>query len=112
MKEKPTILVVDDEYHNRSLMQDFLTPLGYEVILASDGEQALIKVKEIPPDVILLDIMMPNADGFEVARQLKKREETKTIPIVMLTALMDMDSRIRAFELGAGPMIFSRNPWH
>jgi CheY-like chemotaxis protein len=72
MKEKPTILVVDDEHHNRSLMHDFLTPLGYEVILASDGEQALIRVEEIPPDVILLDIMMPNVDGFEVARELKK----------------------------------------
>jgi putative two-component system response regulator len=101
MKEKPTILVVDDEHHNRSLMHDFLTPLGYEVILASDGEEALIRVEEIPPDVILLDIMMPNVDGFEVARELKKREGTKTIPIVMLTALMDMESRIKAFELGA-----------
>ena len=51
MKAKPTILVVDDEHHNRSLMYDFLTPLGYEVILAADGDQALIRVEEIPPDM-------------------------------------------------------------
>jgi len=101
MHERPIILVVDDEHYNRSLMEDFLTPLGYEVILAQDGEQALEKVKELAPDVILLDVMMPKADGFTVARVLKSREETKTIPIVMLTALMDMESRIKAFELGA-----------
>jgi len=101
MHEPPIILVVDDEYYNRSLMEDFLTPLGYEVIVAQDGEQALEKVKELAPDVVLLDVMMPKADGFTVARVLKSREETKTIPIVMLTALMDMESRIKAFELGA-----------
>ena len=82
-------------------MQDFLSPLGYEVIVAGDGEQALTKVHEYPPDVILLDIMMPKVNGFEVARQLKNDNTTKTIPIVMLTALMDIESRIKAFEIGA-----------
>ncbi len=101
MKEKPVILVVDDEHHNRSLMEDFLSPLGYDVIVAGDGEQALIKVNESSPDVILLDIMMPKIDGFEVARRLKSNNTTKTIPIVMLTALMDIESRIKAFEIGA-----------
>ncbi len=101
MQGKPVILVVDDEYNNRSLMEDFLTPLGYEVILARDGAEALAKVEESPPDVVLLDVMMPGVDGFTVARTLKSREDTKTIPVVMLTALMDMSSRIRAFELGA-----------
>lgn len=100
MHEKPVILVVDDEYNNRSLMEDFLTPLGYNVILARDGEEALEKVNEAAPDVVLLDVMMPRVDGFTVARELKSREDTKTIPVVMLTALMDMGSRIRAFELG------------
>ncbi len=101
MQGKPVILVVDDEYNNRSLMEDFLTPLGYEVVLARDGAEALAKVDESPPDVVLLDVMMPGVDGFTVARTLKSREDTKTIPVVMLTALMDMSSRIRAFELGA-----------
>jgi len=101
MHEKPVILVVDDEYNNRSLMEDFLTPLGYNVVLARNGEEALAKVDEESPDVVLLDVMMPGVDGFTVARTLKSREETKTIPVVMLTALMDLGSRIRAFELGA-----------
>jgi putative two-component system response regulator len=101
MHGKPVILVVDDEHNNRTLMEDFLTPLGYEVILARDGEEALQKVDETPPDVVLLDVMMPKVDGFTVARALKSRDDTKTIPVVMLTALMDMGSRIRAFELGA-----------
>jgi putative two-component system response regulator len=101
MHEKPVILVVDDEHNNRSLMEDFLTPMGYEVVLARDGEEALEKVDEAHPDVVLLDVMMPKVDGFTVARTLKSREDTKTIPVVMLTALMDMGSRIRAFELGA-----------
>jgi putative two-component system response regulator len=101
MQGKPVIMVVDDEHNNRSLMEDFLTPLGYEVVLARDGEEALQKVDETPPDVILLDVMMPKVDGFTVARTLKSREDTKTIPVVMLTALMDIGSRIRAFELGA-----------
>lgn len=101
MHDKPVILVVDDEHYNRSLMEDFLSPLGYEVILARDGEEALAKVEETSPDVVLLDVMMPKLDGFAVARTLKSRDDTKTIPVVMLTALMDMGSRIRAFELGA-----------
>jgi putative two-component system response regulator len=101
MQGKPVILVVDDEHNNRSLMEDFLTPLGYDVVLARNGDEALAKVDESPPDVVLLDVMMPGVDGFTVARTLKSREDTKTIPVVMLTALMDMGSRIRAFELGA-----------
>jgi putative two-component system response regulator len=101
MKEKPKVLVVDDEERNRRLMEAMLLPLGYEVILACDGEEALEKVREIPPDVILLDIMMPKMDGFEVARQLKTREDSKIIPIVMVTALREVEDRIKALEMGA-----------
>ncbi len=99
MKGKPKILVVDDEERNRRLMEAILLPLGYKVILARDGEEALAKVREIPPDVILLDIMMPKMDGFEVVRQLKK--ETKTIPVVMVTALREVEDRIKALAAGA-----------
>ena len=63
-----------------------MTPLGYEVFLARDGMEAIEKVREIPPDMILLDIMMPKMDSFEVARRLKEDEGTKIIPIVMVTA--------------------------
>jgi putative two-component system response regulator len=101
MTEKPKVLVVDDEDRNLRLMEAMLIPLGYEVILAKDGEEALAKVQITPPDVILLDIMMPKMDGYEVARRLKEKEETRLIPIVMVTALREVEDRIRALEVGA-----------
>lgn len=101
MEKKARILVVDDEDRNLRLMEAMLTPLGYEVILAHDGEEALQKVKEIPPDVVLLDVMMPRMDGFEVARRLKEDEETTIIPIVMVTALREVEDRVKALEVGA-----------
>ncbi len=100
MESKPKILVIDDEEQNLRLMEAMLIPLGYAVILARDGMEALEKVREIPPDVILLDIMMPKMDGFEVARRLKEDEEAKIIPIVMVTVLREVEDRIRALEVG------------
>ena len=101
MKNKPKILVVDDENRNLRLMEAMLIPLGYEVVLARDGIEALDQVRRIPPDVILLDIMMPKMNGFEVARQLKKDEGTKIIPVVMVTALKEVEDRVKALEVGA-----------
>ena len=100
--DKPNrILIVDDEEANRELLEAILVPLGYEAILAGDGKEALEKVREIPPDLILLDIMMPKMDGFEVARRLKDDEDTRTIPIVMVTALRETGERIKGIECGA-----------
>ena len=101
LEEKAKILVVDDEDGNLRLMEAMLLPLGYEVILAADGEEALAKVKEAPPNVILLDTLMPKIDGFEVARRLKEDETTKTIPVVMMTAQSDVEERLKALEAGA-----------
>ena len=101
MKTNPKILVVDDEELNRSLMEAMLLPLGYEVIFAKDGVEALEVVKESSLDVILLDIMMPKMDGYEVARRLKEDEATKIIPIVMVTALKEVGDRVKALEAGA-----------
>jgi len=101
MDTKPKILVVDDEDRNLRLLKLLLTSFGYGVLTASNGEEALEKVHDIPPDVILLDIMMPKIDGFEVARQLKREEETKSIPIVMVTALNEVEDRVKALEAGA-----------
>ena len=98
---KSKILVVDDEERNLRLMEALLTPLGYEVILTLNGKEALEKVKEIPPDLILLDVMMPKMNGFEVARRLKGDEVTTIIPIVMVTALEKVEDRIEALEAGA-----------
>jgi len=101
MKNKPKILVVDDEERNLRLMEAMLIPLGYEVVLAQDGIEALNRVRKIPPDVILLDVMMPKINGLEVARQLKEDEGTKIIPVVMVTALKEVEDRVKALEVGA-----------
>ena len=95
------ILVVDDEEFNLEILNDRLVEQGYEVVLARNGEEALQKVKEFSVDLILLDIMMPKLDGYEVTRRLKKGEETKIIPIVMVTALKDISNRVKALEAGA-----------
>ena len=101
MEEKKKILVVDDEERNLRLMEAMLIPLGYEVSLARDGEAALGMVKNISPDLILLDIMMPKMDGFEVARRLKADDGTRIIPIVMVTSLREAEDRVNALEAGA-----------
>jgi len=101
MDKKSRILVVDDEDKNLRLMEALLLPMDYEVILASNGEEAVEKALKQSPDVILLDIMMPVLDGFEVAKRLKGEEATVTIPIVMVTALREVDDRVRALKAGA-----------
>ncbi len=100
-EKKAIILVVDDDHRNLRLIEAMLFPLDYEVILANDGEEALEKVKKVPPDVILLDVMMPKMDGFEVARRLKEGEDTRIIPVVMVTALREVEDRVKALEVGA-----------
>ncbi len=100
-EKKAKILVVDDDDRNLRLVEAVLLPQGYEVVLAHDGEEALEKVSEMPPDVILLDIMMPKMDGLEVARRLKEEEETRIIPVVMVTALREVEDRVKALEAGA-----------
>ncbi len=95
------IMVVDDEILNRKLIEAMLRPQGYEVILAVDGEDCLAKVEQTPPDLILMDIMMPNLNGFEVVTRLKAKEQLALIPIVMVTALQDVGDRVKALEVGA-----------
>ena len=99
--KKPKILVVDDDERNLKVVSAMLAPLEYDVILARDGIEALEMVEKEKPDVILLDIMMPKMDGFEVLKILKENEETKIIPVVMVTALKEVEDRAKALELGA-----------
>ena len=99
--EKPTILVVDDTADNLSLMQALLKDL-YKVKGANNGEKALkIAGAENPPDLILLDIMMPGIDGYEVCRQLKANPATRDIPVIFLTAKTEVEDEKMGFELGA-----------
>ncbi|MDR2613220.1 MAG: response regulator [Deltaproteobacteria bacterium] len=97
----PKVMVVDDEILNLKLIAAMLKPQGYEVVLAGDGQECLAKVRENPPDLILLDIIMPGMNGFEVVQQLKTEERFSQIPVVMVTALQDVNDRVKALEVGA-----------
>ena len=101
MQKPARILVVDDEERNRRLLAAMLEAEGYSASEATDGTQALELARQNPPDIILLDIMMPGMDGYEVARALKADAATKAIPVVMVTALDDRASRLRGLEAGA-----------
>lgn len=94
------ILVVDDQPLNVELLEADLSEYGYEVVTAYDGKMALEKVENEQPDLILLDVMMPGMDGFEVCRRLKSDPETMLIPIVMVTALSEKSDRIKGIEAG------------
>lgn len=96
-----TLLIVDDETHVRKLLQILLQNQGYQTQTASSGEEALAMIAQQPPDLILLDIMMPGMDGYEVARHLKTDKATSNIPIIMLSALGEHSARISGLEAGA-----------
>lgn len=96
------ILIVDDDPRNVELLKAYLTTVGnYEASTAQDGVEALEQVSEAAPDLVLLDIMMPRMDGYEVCARLKKDQNTQFIPIVMVTALHGTEERIKALEVGA-----------
>jgi DNA-binding response OmpR family regulator len=93
------VLVVDDEFEIRDVLSRFLTEEGYEIILASNGEEALELVERENPQVVLLDILMPGIDGIETCKRLKENEKTRFIPVIMATALWNTYSE--AIEAGA-----------
>ena len=95
------ILVVDDEVKNVKLLEALLLPRGYEVVKASNGEEALLQVQQERPDLILLDVMMPVMDGFEACKILKDNADTRLIPVVIMTALGHVEDRIKGIEAGA-----------
>ena len=101
MSAKHQILIVDDEPLNVKLFAAILSSDNYEIIRAFNGEEALKKVTEEIPDLILLDIMMPGIDGFEVTRRLKRDSETRDIPIILITAFDVADYKVIGHEAGA-----------
>lgn len=105
-----TILIVDDEILSRRLLEALLRPEGYLTQSAGTGEEALALIAQRAPDLILLDVMMPGMDGYEVARALKANSATSNIPIIMLTALSDRDARLAG--LNAGAEEFLTKPFH
>jgi len=101
MTATATILIVDDSGVNRRLIQALLEPQGYLTRTAASGEEALVSVAKNPPDLILLDVLMPGLDGGQVAAALKADSSTAKIPIIMVTAQTDRDARLTALAAGA-----------
>lgn len=106
MSQEPTtpsrecILVVDDTPVNLTLVTKILSRQGYQVQIASSGKQALNSAQSAPPDLILLDILMPEMDGYEVCQQLKGDERTKDIPVIFISALNEVFDKVKAFSIG------------
>jgi two-component system phosphate regulon response regulator PhoB len=101
MAQQPHILVVEDEAAQREILAYNLQAEGFRVSCAEDGEAGLLAVAEDPPDVIVLDWMMPHLSGIAVCRQLKIRSETRSIPIIMLSARSEDIDKVRGLETGA-----------
>ena len=99
MDEK--ILIIDDDLDSHQLVSLMLDKEGYQIVAANDGEEGLLKTNQETPDLILLDIMMPGIDGYEVARRLRQNSKTDEIPVLIYTAKSQVDDRIAAFESGA-----------
>jgi signal transduction histidine kinase len=105
MTHKAKILVVDDDVDTVELLSKRLRTEGYHTSETYDGEQALQQVKKYQPDLIILDIKMPKIDGYEVCRRLKGSEETKVIPIIMLTVKSKVPDKVRGLDIGADDYI-------
>jgi len=96
-----TILIVDDKTNNLQLLSKYLDDANYKTLIAQDGNKAIATAKALQPDLILLDIMMPGMNGFEVCRHLKSEPITQDIPIVFMTALAETKDKVRGFKFGA-----------
>ncbi len=105
MTHKSTVLIVDDTPSARDMMVAILFQEGYDLACARSGPEALAMAAELTPDVILLDVMMPSMDGFEVCQRLRANPVLAEVPIIMVTALDDRDSRLRGIEAGADDFI-------
>jgi CheY-like chemotaxis protein len=105
MTANKTILIVDDDSRNRKLEEALLRADGYEVLSVDSGAAALAAIGAAPPDLILLDLMMPGMDGFEVMRCLKNDPGAQEIPVILVTALDDAASRARAAAAGVTNVI-------
>ena len=100
MRTPPRILIADDNPDNLEIFRTRLAAQDYEIIVATDGEEALAKATEQVPDLILLDIMMPRIDGFEVCRRLKAVPSLPFMPIIIVTAMADLKDIIAGLEAG------------
>lgn len=105
MAENPKILLVDDEPAIVKMVARRLQAEGYRVTLAFDGEEALARLKEQVPDLVILDVMLPKINGFEVCRKLRAAEDTKDLPVIMFTAMAQQKDKRQGYECGANAYI-------
>lgn len=99
--KKSTILIADDNPNNLKVLSETLTEFGYNIRVAMDGKAAVKSALAEVPDMILLDIHMPEMDGYEACKKLKKESRTKEVPIIFISALNESFNRIKAFDYGA-----------
>jgi DNA-binding response OmpR family regulator len=104
------ILIVDDDVDTLRLVGLMLQRQGYQIVAATNGQQGLARAVEERPDLILLDVMMPDMDGYEVTRRLRKDPATAAIPILMFTAKTQLDDKVAGFEVGADDYL-TKNSW-
>ena len=100
-----TILIVEDDPRGRELLALQLRPLGYRLEFAGDGREGVEKAREFDPDLVISDVMMPEMTGFDLCRELRADERLKEVPILLITALDDRDSRLEGIEAGADEFI-------
>jgi DNA-binding response OmpR family regulator len=105
MNHVSTILIVDDEPIGRETLAALLQPQGYQLMFAADGDDALAQAAAQPPDLVLLDVMMPQMSGFEVCQRLRANPLLRDVPVIMLTALDDRESRMQGFDAGADDFV-------
>ncbi|MGD0035901.1 MAG: PAS domain S-box protein [Bacteroidota bacterium] len=105
MKDKPVILIVDDQPQNIELFEAYLVPHGYEIVKAANGEEALGKLSGKQIDLILLDVMMPGMDGFEVTRRVRQDNTHRLLPIILITILRETEDRVKGIEAGCDEFI-------
>ncbi len=101
MSDKKTILIVDDDVSSRDILAAILFNEDYRLEFAADGQELLEKAEAFVPDAVLLDVIMPDMNGFEACRRLKAKEEFRNIPVIMISVLNDKDDMIQGFESGA-----------
>jgi CheY-like chemotaxis protein len=102
------ILIADDNEQNSGILQDVLESFSYDVVIAASGDEALYLAKDEKPDIILLDVMMPGLSGYEVCQKIRQNPSTSHIPVVLLTALSEVEDRIHGYNVGAN--IFMTKP--
>jgi PAS domain S-box-containing protein/putative nucleotidyltransferase with HDIG domain len=105
VKDKPVILIVDDQLQNIELLEAYLAAQGYEIVTAANGEEALRKLSGNQIDLMLLDIMMPGMDGFEVTRRVRQDDIHRLLPIILITVLRETEDRIKGIEAGCDDFI-------